>query len=79
MSLEKKEDVERLEKLEKISEVVDKVQEGLEIVVDTVEEANKYNTTSKADNIQRGVNDARKVLSVFRIFKGLFSIFKRKV
>ena len=65
--------------VEKISEVVDKVQEGLEIVVDTVEEANKYNTTSKADNIQRGVNDARKVLSVFRIFKGLFSIFKRKV
>lgn len=65
--------------VEKISEVVDKVQEGLEIVVDTVEEANKYNTTSKADNIQRGVNDARKVLSVFRIFKGLFGLFKRKV
>lgn len=72
MSLEKKVDV------EKISEVVDKVQEGLEIVVDTVEEANKYNTTSKADNIQRGVNDARKVLSVFRIFKGLFGLFRRK-
>ena len=67
------------EKLEKISEVVDKVEEGIGIVVDTVEAANKYNTTSKADNIQRGVNDARKVLSVFRIFKGLFSIFKRKV
>lgn len=75
MSLEKKEAV---EKLEKISEVVDKVEEGISIVVDTVEAANKYNTTSKADNIQRGVNDARKVLSVFRIFKGLFGLFKRK-
>ena len=64
--------------VEKISEVVDKVEEGIGIVVDTVEAANKYNTTSKADNIQRGVNDARKVLSVFRIFKGLFGIFKRK-
>ena len=72
MSLEKKVDV------EKISEVVDKVEEGIGIVVDTVEAANKYNTTNKADNIQRGVNDARKVLSVFRIFKGLFGIFKRK-
>ena len=67
-----------VEKLEKIGEVVDKVEEGIGIVVDTVEAANKYNTTSKADNIQRGVNDARKVLSVFRIFKGLFGIFKRK-
>ena len=67
-----------VEKLEKISEVVDKVEEGIGIVVDTVEAANKYNTTSKADNIQRGVNDARKVLSVFRIFKGLFGLFKRK-
>lgn len=75
MSLEKKVDA---EKLEKISEVVDKVEEGIGIVVDTVEAANKYNTTSKADNIQRGVNDARKVLSVFRIFKGLFGLFKRK-
>jgi len=76
MSLEKKVDA---EKLEKITEVVDKVEEGIGIVVDTVETANKYNTTSKADNIQRGVNDARKVLSVFRIFKGLFGSFKRKV
>lgn len=65
--------------VEKISEVVDKVEEGIGIVVDTVEAANKYNTTSKADNIQRGVNDARKVLSVFRIFKGLFGLFRRKV
>ena len=64
--------------VEKISEVVDKVEEGIGIVVDTVEAANKYNQTDKADNIQRGVNDARKVLSVFRIFKGLFGIFKRK-
>lgn len=72
------EKVEQLEKLEKISEVVDKVEEGIGIVVDTVEAANKYNTTSKADNIQRGVNDARKVLSVFRILKGLFGLFKRK-
>ena len=65
--------------VEKISEVVDKVEEGIGNVVDTVEAANKYNTTSKADNIQRGVNDARKVLSVFRIFKGLFGLFRRKV
>lgn len=58
---------------------VSTVEENIGIVIDTVERINKTNTTSKADNIQRGVQDARKVLSVFRIFKGLFGIFKRKV
>ena len=66
------------EKLEKISEVVDKVEEGIGIVVDTVEAANKYNTTSEADNIQRGVNDARKVLGLFSVVRSLLSIFKKK-
>ena len=69
---------------EKVQEAVkdvdfNKVENDLRIVVDTVEVLNSKNTSSKADNIQRGVNDARKVLSVFRIFKGLFGIFKRNV
>ena len=71
-------DVKKQEKLENISEVVDKVEEGICIVVDTVEAANKYNTTSKADNIQRGVNDARKVLDVASAIWRIVSLFKRK-
>ena len=55
-----------------------KVENDLRIVVDTVEVLNKGNTSSKADNIQRGVNDARKVLGVFSIIRSLFSIFKKK-
>ena len=71
-------DVKKQEKLENISEVVDKVEEGIGIVVDTVEAANKYNTTSKADNIQRGVNDARKVLGIVRVVRAILSVFKHK-
>lgn len=56
-----------------------KVQNDLRIVIDTVEVLNKSNTSSKADNIQRGVNDARKALSVFSIVvQAVLSIFKKK-
>ena len=55
-----------------------KVENDLRIVVDTVEVLNKGNTSSKADNIQRGVNDARKVLGLFSVVRSLLSIFKKK-
>ena len=55
-----------------------KVENDLRIVVDTVEVLNKGNTSSKADNIQRGVNDARKVLGVFSVVRAVLSIFKKK-
>lgn len=55
-----------------------KVDNDLRIVVDTVEVLNKGNTSSKADNIQRGVNDARKVLGLFSVVRALLSVFKRK-
>ena len=57
---------------------VDTVEENLGIVIDTVERINKTNTTSKADNIQRGVQDARKVLGVVRFVRSVLSAFKRK-
>lgn len=68
---------------EKIKESVrdvdfDKVENDLRIVIDTVETLNKGNTSSKADNIQRGVNDARKVLGLFSVVRSLLSIFKKK-
>lgn len=53
------------------------VEENLGIVIDTVERINKTNTSSKADNIQRGVQDARKVLSVVRIVRAVLSVFKK--
>ena len=55
-----------------------KVENDLRIVVDTVEVLNKGNTSSKADNIQRGVQDARKVLGVLSRLKAIVSVFKRK-
>ena len=55
-----------------------KVENDLRIVIDTVEVLNKGNTSSKADNIQRGVNDARKVIGLFSVVHALFSIFKKK-
>lgn len=55
-----------------------KVQDDLRIVVDTVEVLNKGNTSSKADNIQRGVNDARKVLGLFSAIRSILSLFKRE-
>lgn len=59
-----------------------KIENDLRIVVDTVEVLNKGNTSSKADNIQRGVNDARKVLGVFSLVRAavhtVLSIFKKK-
>ena len=55
-----------------------KVENDLRIVVDTVEELNKGNTSSKAANIQRGVQDARKVLGVLSLLKAVLSVFKRK-
>lgn len=54
------------------------LKENIGIVLDTVETINKTNTTSKADNIQRGVQDARKVLSVLGLLKAIVSVFKRK-
>lgn len=53
------------------------VEENLGIVIDTVERINKTNTTDKADNIQRGVQDARKVLLVVRVVSAAISILKR--
>ena len=68
---------------EKVKEAVkdvdfNKVENDLRIVVDTVEVLNKGNTSSKADNIQRGVQDARKVLGVLSLLKAVLSVFKRK-
>ena len=54
------------------------LKENIGIVLDTVETINKTNTTSKADNIQRGVQDARKVLGVLSLLKAIVSVFKRK-
>ena len=54
------------------------LEENIGIVLDTVERVNKTNTTSKADNIQRGVNDARKVLGVLSLLKAVLSVFKKK-
>ena len=54
------------------------LKENIGIVLDTVETINKTNTTSKADNIQRGVHDARKVLGVLGLLKAIVSAFKRK-
>ena len=68
---------------EKIEEAVkdvdlDVVENDLRIVIDTVETLNKGNKSSKADNIERGVNDARKVLSIFSAIRGIVRVFKRK-
>ena len=64
---------------EKAKEVdVDVVEENIGIVIDTVERINKTNTTSKADNIQRSVEDARKVLGLFNVVRAVLSVFKRK-
>ena len=64
---------------EKIKGVdLDVVENDLRIVIDTVETLNKGNTSSKADNIQRGVQDARKVLSIVRVVRAVLSIFKKK-
>ena len=69
--------------VEKAKDVASKVdvavvEENLGIVIDTVERINRTNTTSKADNIQRGVQDARKVLGVVRFVRAVLSIFKKK-
>ena len=68
---------------EKVQEVVkevdlDVVENDLRIVIDTVETLNKGNTSSKADNIQRGVQDARKVLGLVSAIRSILSLFKRK-
>lgn len=78
------------DQMSKLTEVKDKAKEALKevdtevlqdnigIVLDTVEAINKTNTSSKADNIQRGVQDARKVLGVLSLLKAVLSVFKRK-
>lgn len=68
------------EKAKELAKKVDvsTVEENIGIVIDTVERINKTNTTSKADNIQRGVQDARKVLSIFSAIRSISRVFKRK-
>ena len=68
------------EKAKDLAEKVDVsvVEENLGIVIDTVERINTTNTTSKADNIQRSVQDARKVLGLFNVVRAVLSVFKRK-
>ena len=67
-------DVEKEDQLDKVQ----KVQNDLRIVIDTVETLNKGNTSSKADNIERGVNDVRKVLGLMSAIRSISSLFKRK-
>ena len=69
-----------VEKAKEVAEKVDVdvVEENIGIVIDTVERINKTNTTSKADNIQRSVQDARKVLGLFNVVRAALSVFKRK-
>ena len=54
------------------------LKENIGIVLDTIETINKTHTSSKDDNIQRGVQDARKVLGVLSLLKAVLSVFKRK-
>ena len=70
-------DVKQQDRLEKLDKV-EKLENDLRIVVDTVEVLNKGNTSSKADNIQRGVQDARKVLGLVSALRAVLSLFKRK-
>jgi len=68
---------------EKVKEAVkdvdlDVVENDLRIVIDTVQTLNKGNKSSKADNIERGVNDARKVLGLVSAIRSIFRVFKRK-
>lgn len=70
-------------KLDKVKDVlakvdVDTVLDNVAVVVSTVGVLNKTNTSTKADNIQRGVNDVIKVLGVLQVLKGLLNVFKRK-
>ena len=76
-------DVKKEDRLEKVKDAVrdvdfNKVENDLRIVIDTVETVNNGNTSSKADNIQRGVQDARKVLGLFSAIRSILSLFKRK-
>ena len=67
-------DVKKEDRLDQL----DKVENDLRIVIDTVETLNKGSTSSKADNIQRGVQDARKVLGLVSAIRSIFRVFKRK-
>ena len=76
-------DVKKEDRLEKVKDAVrdvdfNKVENDLRIVIDTVETLNSKNTSSTADNIQRGVNDARKVLGLFSAIRSILKLFKRK-
>ena len=71
-------DVNKDDRLDRTAEKVEKLENDLRIVVDTVEVLNKGNTSSKADNIQRGVNDARKVLGLFSLVRAVLRVFKKK-
>ena len=64
---------------EKVKDVdLNKVENDLRVVIDTVEVLNSKNTSSKADNIQRGVQDARKVLGLVSALRAVLGLFKRK-
>lgn len=63
---------------EKKEDQLEQVENDLRVVIDTVEVVNSKNTSSKADNIQRGVNDARKVLDLAVAIWRIVSLFKRK-
>lgn len=71
-------DVKKEDRLDRTAEKVEKLENDLRIVIDTVETVNKGNTSSKADNIQRGVQDARKVLGLVSAIRSILSLFKRK-
>ena len=57
---------------------LDTVEDNIGVVIDTIEYINKTNTSSKADNIQRGVQDARKVLGFLSVVRSVLKAFKRK-
>lgn len=69
-----------VDKAKDVAEKIDVavVEENIGVVIDVVERLNKTNTSSKADNIQRGVQDARKVLGVVRFVRSILSVFKKK-
>lgn len=76
-------DVNKVKKAnDKFDTKLDTAIDHLGIVVDAVEQANKNNTSSKADNIQRGVQDARKVITILTLLKpvvnAIVGLFKKK-
>lgn len=69
MSLEKE--------IDKVVQKLDTAEDHLGIVITAAEEINKGNTSSKADNIDRGINDAKKVRGILEVLKAVLSVFKK--